>query len=297
MTNIAKIPYGNDFDLRFVVTTATYTESETVYVDVDLTQCSDITVNLYCEKHGIIIPLQWELEDGSDNTIIAHVLGNSLEVGSTYGCFITGKDENDKAFRWEADGENMFCIVEDTNAMDLETISDIDVKIGLVSPQGAQGAQGATGAQGTDGIGFRLSGNNQYIVDNHVHVTHDDAINFYEGTDIDVPATIRINDNIDGRDDNYMHMIRANNFLFNEYNGVTTYQQCNLKQIIHDIYGTINMKLVGPQGIQGNQGELGNQGHQGEMGHSINAVSCSQEYYDNLETKDPYTLYIITSLT
>ena len=132
MTNIAKIPYGNDFDLRFVVTTATYTESETVYVDVDLTQCSDITVNLYCEKHGIIIPLQWELEDGSDNTIIAHVLGNSLEVGSTYGCFITGKDENDKAFRWEADGENMFCIVEDTNAMDLETISDIDVKIGLV---------------------------------------------------------------------------------------------------------------------------------------------------------------------
>ena len=33
------ITAGNDFSLRYVVTEATYTQDDTIWVDVDLTQC------------------------------------------------------------------------------------------------------------------------------------------------------------------------------------------------------------------------------------------------------------------
>ena len=154
MTNFMRVPYGNDFDLRYVVTKPTYEGQETIFVDFDLTQCSDIKVFLKCEKHDVNIPLEWEIEEGTTNVIIAHVIGNQLEIGSSYGCVITGKNENDKAFRWAASGEEMFSVVEDTNAQNFNgpsVIDDVNVRIGFVSPQGPQGAQGPQGVQGPQG--------------------------------------------------------------------------------------------------------------------------------------------------
>ena len=149
------ITAGNDFSLRYVVTEATYTQDDTIWVDVDLTQCSNIQVFLDCEEHNIHIPLDWSLEENTNNVIIANVVASTLHVGTTYGTTVTGLDANGKSFRWNCDGSNFISIVEDTNDMNLEgptELDDIHVKIGLVSPQGPQGAQGTAGRDGVDGV-------------------------------------------------------------------------------------------------------------------------------------------------
>ena len=149
------ITAGNDFSLRYVVTEATYAQDETIWVDVDLTQCSNIQVFLDCEEHNIHIPLDWSLEENTNNVIIANVVASTLHVGTTYGTTVTGLDANGKSFRWNCDGSDFISIVEDTNDMNLEgptELDDIHVKIGLVSPQGPQGAQGTAGRDGVDGV-------------------------------------------------------------------------------------------------------------------------------------------------
>ena len=149
------ITAGNDFSLRYVVTEATYTQDETIWVDVDLTQCSNIQVFLDCEEHNIHIPLDWSLEENTNNVIIANVVASTLHVGTTYGTTVTGLDANGKSFRWNCDGSDFISIVEDTNDMNLEgptELDDIHVKIGLVSPQGPQGVQGTAGRDGVDGV-------------------------------------------------------------------------------------------------------------------------------------------------
>ena len=149
------ITAGNDFSLRYVVTEATYTQDKTIWVDVDLTQCSNIQVFLDCEEHNIHIPLDWSLEENTNNVIIANVVASTLHVGTTYGTTVTGLDANGKSFRWNCDGSDFISIVEDTNDMNLEgptELDDIHVKIGLVSPQGPQGVQGTAGRDGVDGV-------------------------------------------------------------------------------------------------------------------------------------------------
>ena len=149
------ITAGNDFSLRYVVTEATYTQDDTIWVDVDLTQCSNIQVFLDCEEHNIHIPLDWSLEENTNNVIIANVVASTLHVGTTYGTTVTGLDANGKSFRWNCDGSDFISVVEDTNDMNLEgptELDDIHVKIGLVSPQGPQGAQGTAGRDGIDGV-------------------------------------------------------------------------------------------------------------------------------------------------
>ena len=149
------ITAGNDFSLRYVVTEATYTQDDTIWVDVDLTQCSNIQVFLDCEEHNIHIPLDWSLEENTNNVIIANVVASTLHVGTTYGTTVTGLDAKGKSFRWNCDGSDFISIVEDTNDMNLEgptELDDIHVKIGLVSPQGPQGAQGSAGRDGVDGV-------------------------------------------------------------------------------------------------------------------------------------------------
>ena len=149
------ITAGNDFSLRYVVTKATYTQDDTIWVDVDLTQCSNIQVFLDCEEHNIHIPLDWSLEENTNNVIITNVVASTLHVGTTYGTTVTGLDANGKSFRWNCDGSDFISIVEDTNDMNLEgptELDDIHVKIGLVSPQGPQGAQGTAGRDGVDGV-------------------------------------------------------------------------------------------------------------------------------------------------
>lgn len=235
------ITAGNDFSLRYVVTEATYTQDETIWVDVDLTQCSNIQVFLDCEEHDIHIPLDWSLEENTNNVIIANVVASTLHIGTTYGTTVTGLDANGKAFRWNCDGSDFISIVEDTNAMNLEgptELDDIHVKIGLVSPQGPQGAQGSAGKDGLDGVqGAQGSIGNQGAQGNQGEIG-------YQGSKGDIGITGAQGDM--GQQGSRGNQGEKGDQGAKGDRGITGFQ--------------------GDAGNQGNQGEQGNQGAQGEKG-------------------------------
>ena len=355
------ITAGNDFSLRYVVTEATYTQDDTIWVDVDLTQCSNIQVFLDCEEHNIHIPLDWSLEENTNNVIIANVVASTLHVGTTYGTTVTGLDANGKSFRWNCDGSDFISIVEDTNDMNLEgptELDDIHVKIGLVSPQGPQGAQGTAGRDGVDGvqgaqgnignqgeqgnqgemgyqgdkgergitgfqgdagaqgnrgnqgemgdqgtqgnqgnagIGFRVGDDNQFYVDNHLHITSSDGI-FFEGsydsngrpvgpgaitfvsmTSPNPEIFINGEYNVDE-----LYGTQGGNIFANDYIYVTPGgSPHSIRLKLHGIDKRINEleNNFGHQGPQGDKGEdgyrgrdgvQGAQGDQGEMGYQGN---------------------------
>ena len=383
-----QIPYGNDFSLRYIVTTINYVGEETIVENYDLTQAQNVSVFLHCDKHDINIPLQWHIEDNTNNVIIADVVGSQLEVGSVYGTFITGQDDNNKNWRWSESGQNMFSVVEYTGNEDLgeyEDLQNIDVKVGLVGlnghqgeqgvqgsqgeigmqgsqgeqgvqgsqgnvgvqgsqgeigiqgsqgrkgddgaqgvqgqrgekgyqgeagvqgiqgrkgdtgvqgeigekgvqgdtgfqgvigEQGSQGSQGDTGVQGTAGIGFRLGEDNQYYVDNHVHVTNGDGLTFSNeehpweepsgsilfaskemGLDYpQVAINVKGLNNVEGS-------IYANDYhYYDEIGGSTK----SIKNRINDLRTRIStLEESGVQGPQGNKGADGYQGIDGQQG-------------------------------
>ena len=345
------ITAGNDFSLRYVVTEATYTQDDTIWVDVDLTQCSNIQVFLDCEEHNIHIPLDWSLEENTNNVIIANVVASTLHVGTTYGTTVTGLDANGKSFRWNCDGSDFISIVEDTNDMNLEgptELDDIHVKIGLVSPQGPQGAQGTAGRDGVDGvqgaqgsignqgeqgnqgemgyqgdkgergitgfqgdagaqgnrgnqgeqgnqgtqgnqgnagIGFRIGDDNQFYVDNHLHITSSDGI-FFEGS-YDVngrpvgPGAITFNSMTSPNPDIFingeynvdeLYGTQGGNIFANDYIYVTSGSPHSIRLKLHSITNRIkelenDFGHQGPQGDKGEDGYRGRDGVQGRMGN------------------------------
>ena len=355
------ITAGNDFSLRYVVTEATYTQDDTIWVDVDLTQCSNIQVFLDCEEHNIHIPLDWSLEENTNNVIIANVVASTLHVGTTYGTTVTGLDANGKTFRWNCDGSDFISIVEDTNDMNLEgptELDDIHVKIGLVSPQGPQGAQGTAGRDGVDGvqgaqgsignqgeqgnqgemgyqgdkgergitgfqgdagaqgnrgnqgemgdqgtqgnqgnagIGFRIGDDNQFYVDNHIHITSSDGI-FFEGSyDINGrpvgPGAITFNSMTSPNPEIFingeynvdeLYGTQGGNIFANDYIYVTpSGSPHSIRYKLHSITNRIKEleNDFGHQGPQGDKGEdgyrgrdgaQGAKGDQGEMGYQGN---------------------------
>lgn len=235
------ITAGNDFSLRYVVTEATYTQDETIWVDVDLTQCSNIQVFLDCEEHDIHIPLDWSLEENTNNVIIANVVASTLHVGTTYGTTVTGLDANGKAFRWNCDGSDFISIVEDTNAMNLEgptELDDIHVKIGLVSPQGPQGVQGSAGRDGVDGVqGVQGSIGNQGAQGNQGEIGYQGSKGDRGITGAQGEAGVQGSRGLQGE---------AGVQGAKGDRGITGFQ--------------------GDAGVQGNKGDQGNQGNQGEQG-------------------------------
>ena len=256
------ITAGNDFSLRYVVTEATYTQDETIWVDVDLTQCSNIQVFLDCEEHNIHIPLDWSLEENTNNVIIANVVASTLHVGTTYGTTVTGLDANGKSFRWNCDGSDFISIVEDTNDMNLEgptELDDIHVKIGLVSPQGPQGAQGTAGRDGVDGVqGAQGSIGNQGEQGNQGEMG-------YQGDKGDRGIT-------GAQGDMGQQGAKGNQ-------GEMGYQGDKGERGITGFQGD-----AGAQGNRGNQGEMGDQGTQGNQGNAgigFRVGDDNQFYVDN----------------
>ena len=153
--NTIRVTQGNDFDLRIVVTQPNYIGDQTVWEAFDITACSNVSVSLLCEAHNTVIPLRWEMASGETNIIIAHVVGVALHSGHSYGLVITGVDADGKNFRWKAKGKEMFNVVDGTNAAklgeDLMNYLDVDVKIGMVIPQGPKGDKGDIGPEGPQG--------------------------------------------------------------------------------------------------------------------------------------------------
>ena len=156
---LTRVPAGNDFDIRIKVVKPQYTLDGTVWEDFDLTICSNIKVNLVCEKHNVIIPLQWHIQENTNNIILASIIGHSLHPGAVYGIEITGIDDNNKAWRYK--NATVFSVVDQSknslmNAelMDepLELRTEIGLLINVIPVEGPQGPQGDKGDKGEDGI-------------------------------------------------------------------------------------------------------------------------------------------------
>ena len=153
---MTKLTYGNDFTIRIEVVKPQYTLNGTIYEDFDLTTCKNVKVNLVCEKHKVVIPLDWKLEENEDNIILADIIGKQLHIGAVYDVEVTGLNDEDKEWRYKT--KSLFCIVDatkdslmDAHLMDepLELRAEITLFAKLIPVIGPQGAQGNKGQDGT----------------------------------------------------------------------------------------------------------------------------------------------------
>lgn len=147
----AMIVRGNDFNLHVILSAP----AEENWDVIDLNTCSDIHVNLICEKDQIVIPLEYEIISGTTNELYCPVKGNYLHSGTSYGVEVKGIDENGVHWRWKAKGREMFTIVDSTSASNLtdiiEDTYEISASIGLIGEQGPTGDTGPIGPQGPKG--------------------------------------------------------------------------------------------------------------------------------------------------
>lgn len=153
---MTKLTYGNDFTIRIEVVKPQYTINGTIYEDFDLTRCSNIKVNLVCEYHKVVIPLDWKLEENEDNIILADIIGKQLHIGAVYDVEVTGLNDEDKEWRYKT--KSLFCVVDatkdslmDAHLMDepLELRAEITLFAKLIPVVGPQGEQGEKGQDGT----------------------------------------------------------------------------------------------------------------------------------------------------
>ena len=156
-TKISRICRGNDFKLQINVVQPQYLDGRTEWQDYNVSQCTDVHTNLYCTKDQIVIPLEWEIKEGTDNVIIAKVLGKWLHVG-VYSLEITGIDPDGRAWRYK--NKSVFSIVDATANSEMagDLMEDpllINAEAGLfipnVGPQGPQGEKGDKGDKGVQG--------------------------------------------------------------------------------------------------------------------------------------------------
>ena len=144
-TKISRICRGNDFKLQINVVQPQYLDGRTEWQDYNVSQCTDVHTNLYCTKDQIVIPLEWEIKEGTDNVIIAKVLGKWLHVG-VYSLEITGIDPDGRAWRYK--NKSVFSIVDATANSEMagDLMEDpllINAEAGLFIPNaGPQGHQG-----------------------------------------------------------------------------------------------------------------------------------------------------------
>ena len=154
-TKISRICRGNDFKLQINVVQPQYLDGITEWEDYNVSQCTDVHTNLYCTKDQIVIPLEWEIKEGTDNVIIAKVLGKWLHVG-VYSLEITGIDPDGRAWRYK--NKSVFSIVDATANSEMagDLMEDpllIKAETGLFIPNaGPQGHQGEKGDKGDKGV-------------------------------------------------------------------------------------------------------------------------------------------------
>ena len=152
-----KIPRGNDFDLRIHVVQVQYEDGGTSFLDFDLSECSDIKVELICGKDQTRIPLNFVLDETEKDIIFAHIFGPYLHVGG-YSIEVYGLDADKK--NWKYREKNLFFIVDNTkdSIMSPDILREpllVEATIGLAGPQGPKGdtgPQGPTGPRGIPGV-------------------------------------------------------------------------------------------------------------------------------------------------
>ena len=152
------LPYGNDFNLSIEMKIC---NDSGEYIDLDLNQVQDLTVNLICSKHNTTgIGLDYTIDPEHANILICNVDYRLVHPNSSYGVYVEGY-LNDKHIRWEMAAREGILIVNNTSGMVIpETVQVVDLqgRVGFgtvswaVGPQGPKGEKGDKGDQGPQGI-------------------------------------------------------------------------------------------------------------------------------------------------
>ncbi len=159
MANYKKpvLPYGNDFNLSIEMKIC---NDSGEYIDLDLNQVQDLTVNLICSKHNTGIELDYTIDPEHANTLICNVDYRLVHPNASYGVYVEGY-LNDQHFRWEMAAREGILIVNNTSGMvipDTVQVVDLQGRVGFgtvswaVGPQGPKGEKGDKGDQGPQGI-------------------------------------------------------------------------------------------------------------------------------------------------
>ena len=159
MTNYKRpvLPYGNDFNLSIEMQIC---NDSGEYIDLDLNQVQDLTVNLICSKHNTTgIGLDYTIDPEHANILICNVDYRLVHPNASYGVYVEGY-LNDQHIRWEMAAREGILIVNNTSGMVIpETVQVVDLKgrvgFGTVSwavgPQGPAGEKGDPGEKGDKG--------------------------------------------------------------------------------------------------------------------------------------------------
>ena len=152
------LPYGNDFNLSIEMKIC---NDSGEYIDLDLNQVQDLTVNLICSKHNTTgIGLDYTIDPEHANILICNVDYRLVHPNASYGVYVEGY-LNDQHIRWEMAAREGILIVNNTSGMVIpDTVQVVDLKgrvgFGTVSwavgPQGPKGDKGDKGDQGPQGI-------------------------------------------------------------------------------------------------------------------------------------------------
>ena len=272
---LTRIVSGFDFTIRIEVVKPQYSIDGTIYEDFDLTACKNVKVNLVCENHKVVIPLEWKLQENENNIILADIIGKQLHIGAVYGVEITGLDNEDKAWRFK--NANVFSVVDQTKnaVMNYALIDDpleIQAAIGLyvnaVPMRGEQGVQGEKGTQGDKGE------KGQDGTFESLTPEQKEELRGYQGPIGEQgpqgPIGIQGEKGQDGT-------VTFESLTPEQIEEIRGYQGPIGEQGPIGVQGTQGeIGLTGPQGeqgekgeqgFQGTQGEIGNQGHQGAEGY------------------------------
>ena len=151
------LPYGNDFNLSIEMKIC---NDSGEYIDLDLNQVQDLTVNLICSKHNTTgIELDYTIDPEHANILICNVDYRLVHPNSSYGVYVEGY-LNEQHIRWEMAAREGILIVNNTSGMVIpETVQVVDLqgRVGFgtvswaVGPQGPQGEKGDKGDPGIQG--------------------------------------------------------------------------------------------------------------------------------------------------
>ena len=124
----AVIVEGNDTVLHIQM--KKWDKSTSSYTDFDMHTVKCLSVKLYCEKHGTVIPLEYEIDEGFSNILNCPIESNLLHSGTSYGLIVEGVDENDSDFRFEMLPKELFLVVENTSGLKITDSLDIEGRVG-----------------------------------------------------------------------------------------------------------------------------------------------------------------------
>lgn len=131
MANINRpvIPEGNDTALCIQI--KYYKAGE--YLDFDLTQVSDLKVNLTCSKHNTIIPLEFTIDEADHSILHCPIDYRLLHANTSYGVSVSGYDAESIHFKWTMLPREGFLVVPNTSGThvtDEVQIIDLQGRVG-----------------------------------------------------------------------------------------------------------------------------------------------------------------------